>query len=211
MKTTTYYSGKIETKNRECFVGNQKVDCPGSQEKNSTQTGDKLDILPPSPILDKRGDFVFTSIILLVVIGYILLAVFKTRVFGKTLAEYVKPVWYFILISILIVLWQYLFGLRLDDNLMALRISQWLWQALVLASAYKLSKLPGTSYGNMLFLGILYSTIIHGLKVAIRYYFYDKTLLYTLDRFLYGSLLVMVFAFVLGSVFVYLKRRGIRY
>ncbi|KKU55500.1 hypothetical protein A3H89_01435 [Candidatus Amesbacteria bacterium RIFCSPLOWO2_02_FULL_48_11] len=211
MKTTAYYSGKIETKNRECFVGNQKVDCPGSQEKNSTQTGDKLDILPPSPILDKRGDFVFTSIILLVVIGYILLAVFKTRVFGKTLAEYVKPVWYFILISILIVLWQYLFGLRLDDNLMALRISQWLWQALVLASAYKLSKLPGTSYGNMLFLGILYSTIIHGLKVAIRYYFYDKTLLYTLDRFLYGSLLVMVFAFVLGSVFVYLKRRGIRY
>jgi len=211
MKTTAYYSGKIETKNRECFVGNQKVDCPGSQEKNSTQTGDKLDILPPSPILDKRGDFVFTSIILLVVIGYILLAVFKTRVFGKTLAEYVKPVWYFILISILIVLWQYLFGLRLDDNLMALRISQWLWQALVLASAYKLSKLPGTSYGNMLFLGILYSTIIHGLKVAIRYYFYDKTLLYSLDRFLYGSLLVMVFAFVLGSVFVYLKRRGIRY
>ena len=211
MKTTAYYSGKIETKNRECFVGNQKVDCPGSQEKNSTQTGDKLDILPPSPILDKRGDFVFTSIILLVVIGYILLAVFKTRVFGKTLAEYVKPVWYFILISILIVLWQYLFGLRLDDNLMALRISQWLWQALVLASAYKLSKLPGTSYGNMLFLGILYSTIIHGLKVVIRYYFYNKTLLYTLDRFLYGSLLVMVFAFVLGSVFVYLKRRGIRY
>src|SRR4030066_2300315 len=106
MKTTAYYSGKIETKNRECFVGNQKVDCPGSQEKNSTQTGDKLDILPPSPILDKRGDFVFTSIILLVVIGYILLAVFKTRVFGKTLAEYVKPVWYFILISILIVLWR---------------------------------------------------------------------------------------------------------
>ena len=79
---------------------------------------------------------------------------------------------------------------------------------MVLASAYKLSRLPGFSYGNMFFLGILYSLIIHGLKISIRYYFYGKTLLYILDRFLYGGLLVMAIAFVLGSTFVYLRRRG---
>ena len=211
MKTIAYYSGKIETKNRECFVGNQKVDCPGSQTKNYTQIGDKLDILPIYKVLDKRGDLVFSLILLIVILGLCLLPVVKVKIFGKTLSEYLKPIWYLILISVLTVLWQYFFGLKIDDNLMALRVSQWVWEAMVLVSAYKLSKIPNFSYGNMFFLGVLYSIFIHGLKVVIRYYFYDKTLLYALDRFLYGSLLVMSIVFVLGSVFVYLKKKSIRY
>lgn len=211
MKTISYYSGKIETKNRNCYVGNQKVDCLQSQTKNYTQTGDKLDILPSCKALDKRSDLIFTFIFLAVVLSLFLLDALKVRIFGKTLWEYIKPIWYFVLISILIVFWQYLFGLKIDDNLMAIRISQWTWELVILVSAYKLSKIPDFSYGNMFFLGALYSVIIHGLKAVIRYYFYNKTLLYALDRFLYGSLLVMAIVFVLGSVFVYLKKKGIRY
>lgn len=211
MRTIAYYSGKIETKNRDCYIGDQKIACPGSQTTTSAQTNDKLDVLPNYQALNIRSDLVFTVIFLVVVFGLGFLAVFKVKVFGKTLGEYIKPIWYFILISILTVLWQYLFGLKIDDNLMALRISQWVWEAMVLASAYKLSKIIGFSYTNMFFLGVLYSVIIHGLKVSIRYYFYDKTLLYALDRFVYGSLLVMAFAFVLGSVFIYLKKKGVRY
>jgi len=167
-----------------------------------------LDLLPPNQALEIRSDLLFSTIFVGTVLLFSLLAVFKTKILGKTLAEYLKPIWYFVLVSIFTVLWQYLFGLKIDDDLMALRISQWVWEAMVLASAYKLSKLPGFSYGNMFFLGVLYSLIIHGLKVTIRYFFYAKTLWYVADRFLYGSLLVMTFAFVLGSVFVYLEKRN---
>jgi len=211
MKTIAYYSGKIETKNRECFVGDQKVDCPGSSTNNLTQTGDKLDLLPSITALDKRDNLAFSIILFVIILSFLLLTTFKIKIFGKTLGEYLKPIWYFVIVSILTVLWQYLFGLKIDDNLMALRISQWLWEAMVLVSAYKISKLPGFSYGNMVFLGILYSLIIHGLKITIRYFFYDKTLLYVLDRFLYGSLLVMAIAAVAGSAFVYLRKKGYRF
>lgn len=209
MKTIAYYSGKIETRNRECFIGNQKVKCPQSGKAYTAQ-GDKLDLLPPITGLDKRDDLVFTSILVLVVLGFALLTIFKIKIFGKTLIEYIRPIWYLILITILIVFWQYLFGLKIEDNfLMYLKISQWLWEAMIVVSAYKLSRIPNFSYSNMFFLGIIYSVIIHGLKAAIRYYFYDKTLLYLLDRFLYGGFLVMVMAFILGSAFIYLKKRAV--
>lgn len=205
MKTIALYSGKIETRNRECFIGNQKIECPKSGKATTIQ-GDKLDFLPQIAGLDQQSNLLFTSILVLVILGFVLLIIFKIKIFGKTLIEYVKPIWYFVLISIFIVLWQYLFGLRIDDNLMAIRISQWAWEAIIVLSAYKLSRIPNFSYGNMFFLGVIYSVVIHGLKIAIRYYFYDKTLLYVLDRFLYGSFLVMVMAFILGSAFVYLKK-----
>lgn len=209
MKQLVYYSGKIEFNKEGCFVDKQKIDCPTPPASRVTQIGDKLDILPRMDSLDKRGDLIFTSISLTVIFCFCLLAIFKVKIFGKFLNEYVKPIWYFILISVLIVFWQYLFGLKIDDNLMSIKISQWAWEAVVLASAYKLSKIPGFSYGNMFFLGVIYSLIIHGLKVAIRYYFYNKTLLYTLDRFLYGSLLVMIIVFIGGSMLLYFRRRKI--
>lgn len=203
----SYYSGKIEGKPDGCYIGNVKVDCPWGGQTGTSATGSyKLDLLPPNQAWEIRNDLLFSIIIGGTVLLFSLLTAFKTKILGKTLAEYFKPIWYFVLVSILTVLWQYLFGLKIDDNLTAIRISQWVWELMVLVSAYKLSKIPGFTYGNMFFLGILYSLVIHGLKVTIRYFFYAKTLWYVADRVLYGSLLVMAIAFVLGSLFVYLER-----
>ena len=137
------------------------------------------------------------------------LAIFRVKIFGKTLGEYIMPIWYFILISIAAVAWQYLFGLKIDDNFMSIRISQWVWEACIAISAFKLIKNSNFGYGNLFFLGILYSLIIHGLKITIRYLFYEKTFLYLIDRFLYGSLLVMAIVFIGGSLFVFFRRREI--
>ena len=209
MKIIAYYSGKIETKNRECFIGDQKVECPGAKNKNYTQAGDKLDILPSIKTLEKRDDLVFSFVFVLVILGFLLLTILKIKIFGKTLSEYLKPIWYLIVISIAAVGWQYLFGLKIDDGLMSIRISQWVWEICIAVSAYKLIKTTDFGYGNLFVLGILYSLIIHGLKITIRYLFYEKTFLYLADRFLYGSLLVMVIVFVLGSMFLFFRRRGI--
>lgn len=208
MKTIAYYSGKIETKNRECFVGNQKVDCPQSG-KSFTTVGDKLDFLPQIPSLEKRSDPLFFTLLLITILGFAILTVLKVKIFGKTLGEYIRPIWYFILISIAAVAWQYLFGLKIDDGLMSLKISQLVWEICIAVSAYKLIKTANFSYGNLFFLAVLYSLIIHGLKVSIRYFFYGKTFLYLLDRFLYGSLLVMVIVFLGGSMFLFFRKKGV--
>ena len=134
---------------------------------------------------------------------------FKVKIFGKTLAEYIRPIWYFIFISIAAAAWQYLFGLKIDDGLMSLKIGQLVWEICIAVSAYKLIKTANFSYGNLFFLAVLYSLIIHGLKVTVRYFFYEKTFLYLADRFLYGSLLVMVIVFLGGSMFLFFRRRGI--
>ncbi len=209
MKTIAYYSGKIETKNRECFVGDQKVECPGSQTKQYTQAGDKLDILSPISSLEYRSDQLFFTLLLVTILGFAALAIFRVKIFGKTLAEYIRPIWYFILISIAAVAWQYLFGLRIDDGFMSIKISQWIWEICVAVSAYKLIKTANFGYGNLFFLTVLYSLIIHGLKLTVRYLFYAKTFMYLLDRFLYGSLLVMIIVFFGGSLFVFFRRKGI--
>jgi len=203
----SYVSGKIETKNRECFVGDQKVDCPQSG-KAFTTSGDKLNLLPQIPSLEKRSDPIFFIILLTIIIFFFILAIFRIKIFGKTLEEYVKSIWYLILISIAAVAWQYLFGLKINDNFLSIRISQWVWEICIAVSAYKLIKDANFSYGNLFFLAILYSLIIHGLKITIRYIFYEKTFLYLLDRFFYGSLLVMAIAFIGGSMLLFLKRKG---
>ncbi|MEK7536633.1 MAG: hypothetical protein AAB559_02540 [Patescibacteria group bacterium] len=208
MNTLAYYSGKIETRNRDCFVGNQKIDCP-QNNKAFTFTGDKLDLLPQIPSLEKRSDPLFFAFLLILILGFVALAVFKVKIFGKTLGEYIRPIWYLILISIAAVAWQYLFGLKIDDNFLSIRISQWVWEACIAISSYKLIKESNFGYGNLFFLGILYSLIIHGLKITIRYLIYGKTFLYLADRFLYGSLLVMVIVFMGGSMFLFFRRKGV--
>ena len=217
MKTIAYYSGKIETRQDGCYVGEQKIDCP--QEGQSLfarpfmQSGvdepgsSSLIILPPNSSLDIRNDSVFGAILIVVILSLFFTAILKVKIFGLTLAEYVKPIWYLVLVAIAAVFWQYIAGVTLEGTSWQLRISQLVWEAMVLVSAYKLSKIPSFSYGNMFFLVVLYSLFIHGLKVSIRYAFYGKTLWYVLDRFLYGSLLVLALAFVLGSVLVYLKKK----
>ena len=154
MKTVAYYSGKIETKNRECFVRNQKVDCPQTG-KAFTTAGDKLDLLPQIPSLEKRSDPVVFIILLAIIVFFSVLSIFRIKIFGKTLGEYVKPIWYLILISIAAVAWQYLFGLKIDDGLMSIRISQWIWEICIAASAYKLIKTANFDYGNLFLLGVL--------------------------------------------------------
>ena len=208
MKIIAYYSGKIETKNRECFIGDQKVECPGAKNKNYTQAGDKLDILPSIKTLEKRDDLVFSFVFVLVILGFLLLTILKIKIFGKTLSEYLKPIWYLIVISIAAVGWQYLFGLKIDDGLMSLKTSQLVWEICIAVSAYKLIKTANFGYSNLFFLAVLYSLIIHGLKVSVRYLFYGKTFLYLLDRFLYGSLLVMIIVFFGGSMFLFFRRKG---
>ncbi|MDP3764613.1 MAG: hypothetical protein Q8Q95_03265 [bacterium] len=217
MKTIAYYSGKIEIKKGGCYVGEQKIDCPKTgqslferpfMQSSVYEPGtSNLVILPSNPSWDIRNDFVFIPIFLAIVLSFFILAIFKIKVFGKTLGEYIKSIWYFIAIAIAAVLWQYLVGVTLEGNSLQLRISQWLWEAMVLASAYKLSKISNFGYKNMFFLGVLYSLIIHGLKVAIRYFFYEKTLWYALDRFLYGSLLVMLIVVGLGFAFILLRNK----
>ena len=207
MSIIAYSPGKIETRNRECFIGDQKVDCPQSGKVFTTQ-GDKLDLLPQIPSLEKRSDTLFFTLLLIIILGFITLAIFRVKIFGKTLGEYIKPIWYLILISTAAVAWQYLFGLKIDDNFMSIRISQWVWEICIAISAYKLIKGSNFGYGNLFFLGILYSLIIHGLKITIRYIFYEKTFLYLIDRFLYGSLLVMVIVFIGGSLFVFFRQKG---
>ncbi|MEK7611410.1 MAG: hypothetical protein AAB486_03520 [Patescibacteria group bacterium] len=208
MITLAYYSGKIESRGRECYVGDQKVACPASA-KAYTQTGDKLDLLPPIPALEKRSDPLFFGLLLTLALVFTSLTIFRLKIFGKTLGEYLFPIRYFVLVAIVAVVWQYLFGLKLDDGMLSLRISQWVWELCVAASAYKLIMTAGFGYRHLLFLAVLYSLIIHGLKASVRYLFYGKTFLYLLDRFLYGSLLVVVIALVGGSLFIFFRRRGI--
>ncbi len=207
MKTAAYISGKIEFNKDGCHVGGQKVECPTS---GRAFTGtDKLDLLPRILSLEKRSDPLFFALLLIIILGFAALAVFKVKVFGKTLAEYIRPIWYLIFISLAAVAWQYLFGLKIDDGLMSLKISQWVWEICIAVSAYKLIKGSNFGYGNLFFLAILYSLIIHGLKVTVRYLFYEKTFLYLADRFLYGSLLVVMIVFLGGSMFLFFRRRGI--
>lgn len=176
---------------------------PGFIEPGISQ----LDILPPNPTLDTRNDFLFLILFSAMVLTLILPTIFKTKIFGLTLGEYIRPIWYFIFVSLLAVFWQYQFGVTIIGNPLPLQVSQWVWEIMVFLSAYKLAKRPDFSYSNMFFLGILYSILIHGTKVSIRYFFYGRTIWYVLDRFLYGSLLVMVFAFIVGSLFVYERER----
>lgn len=202
MNSLSYVSGKITGGRDGCFVGDKPVPCPG----NSGQAGAAgLDVLPPNSNLEVRNDFVFVSVFLTVILSLAAVVFLRLKVFGKTFGEYLKPVWPLPVISLLTVIWQYLFGLQIDDNFTALRISQIIWGAAVGLSVYILSRNTTFSYYHMIAMGVFYSLLIHGTKVSIRYFFYDKTLWYVLDRFLYGSLLVMLIAVVLGSVFVYLR------
>lgn len=198
MLQIAYVSGKIETENGQCMVGSQVVECPNrSLSGGQTQSGTKLDLLPSNFIGDVRNDAVFYGILFGVVAVLAILALSKTKIFTKTLGEYLKPIWYYVVICLLVVAWQYIFGIN-EDSRLFLRISQWIWELAIALSVIQLVRKNNFGWGNIFFLSILYSIIIHGSKVTVRYLFYDKTLLYVLDRFLYGSLLVFVIIFAIG-------------
>src|SRR3989344_167466 len=80
-------------------------------------------------------------------------------------------------------------------------------------SVIKLTLYYDFNFKNVLFLGVLYSFIIHGLKAFVfRVFLFpysDPTLeqyiLHLLNRFFYGSFLVMIVVIILGLIFIKLK------
>lgn len=192
-------SGKIETQNNQCLVDNQVIDCPKQTFFGGEMSdGTALDLLPSNFLPEVRSDPIFYGLLSAVLVVFALLAIFKSKIFGKTLAEYLKPIWYYIIVCLAVVAWQYLVGVNGNAGRLPLRISQWIWELAIALSAIQLVRKNNFGFANIFFLGVLYSLIIHGLKVTIRYAFYGKSLLYVLDRFLYGSLLVMIIICAIG-------------
>ena len=136
------------------------------------------------------------------------------KIFGKTLKEYIWPIRYYIFGAILVVVSQYYVAIPLSDKFpFILNLTQALWALMVALSVVKLTVLYNFNFKNVLFLGVLYSVIIHGLKAFVfRVFLFpysDSTIgqyiLHLLNRFLYGSFLVMVIVIILGLLFIKLK------
>ena len=136
------------------------------------------------------------------------------KIFGKTLKEYLWPIRFYILISVLVVISQYYVALPLMDRVpFILNLTQALWAMMVALSVIKLSLYYNFNFKNILFLGVLYSFIIHGLKAFVfRVFLFpysDPTIgqyiLHLLNRFLYGSFLVMIIVITLGLLFIKLR------
>ena len=136
------------------------------------------------------------------------------KIFGKTLKEYTVPIWYYILGAILVVISQYYVALPLSrDYSYLLNLTQALWALMVAFSVIKLTLYYDFNFKNVLFLGVLYSFIIHGLKAFVfRVFLFpysdptiEQYILHLLNRFFYGSFLVMVIVIILGLIFIKLK------
>ena len=136
------------------------------------------------------------------------------KIFGKTLKEYILPIKYYIIGAVLVVPLQYYVAVPLADRFpFILNLTQALWALMVALSVVKLTVLYDFNFKNVLFLGVLYSFIIHGLKAFVfRVFLFpysDSTIgqyvLHLLNRFLYGSFLVMVIVIILGLMFIKLK------
>jgi len=136
------------------------------------------------------------------------------KIFGKTLKEYVQPIWYYIAGAILIVISQYYVALPLSNQFpFVLNLTQALWALMVAFSVIKLTLYYDFNFKNVLFLGVLYSFIIHGLKAFVfRVFLFpysdptiEQYILHLLNRFFYGSFLVMIIVIILGLIFIKLK------
>ena len=136
------------------------------------------------------------------------------KIFGKTLKEYILPIKYYIIGAVLVVISQYYVALPLSNRFpFVLNLTQTLWALMVAFSVIKLTLYYDFNFKNVLFLGVLYSFIIHGLKAFVfRVFLFpysDPTIkqyiLHLLNRFFYGSFLVMIVVIILGLIFIKLK------
>jgi len=136
------------------------------------------------------------------------------KIFGKTLKDYIWPIWYYVVGAVLVVPLQYYVAVPLADRFpFILNLTQALWALMVALSVVKLTLYYDFNFKNVLFLGVLYSFIIHGLKAFVfRVFLFpysDPTIeqytLHLLNRFFYGSFLVMVIVIILGLIFIKLK------
>ncbi len=164
----------------------------------------------PTNMQRAYNDLFFIIPFIMVIILLPLLFFLNTKITGKTLKEYLLPIKYYILGAILIAISQYVIGLNYNIPYF-LNLTQALWALMIVFSLIKLIKTyRDFNILNVLILGVLYSIIIHGLKVSIRFFFYFKPVWYLLDRFLYGSLIVMIIVLITGPIFIYLKKKGVK-
>lgn len=214
----------------KCYQGDKEVPCPRSQQDSSGTVEQKNvpvaspvadstpleakqdwknDILPANLMADTRNDMVFYSITAAVFLFFLVIGLSGIRIFGKTLGEYIFPIWYYVLGSIVIVAIQYLVVVPYGGQFPYLdRITQAIWALLVVLSVVQQVRKNQFNFGNVLFLGLIYSFLIHGLKVFVRYSFYNKTLFYALDRFVYGAVLVMAVVIIVGAVMLVVNRKS---
>ena len=131
--------------------------------------------------------------------------------FEKTLKEYLLPVKFHILGMILVVISQYTIALPLlESSPLILNMTQWLWEILVVLALFKLIRTYSDfNIKNILFSGILFAIIIHGLKVSIRFVFYGRDFPYLVDRFVYGTILVMAVTIAVAMLFYFKKKKWI--
>lgn len=138
------------------------------------------------------------------------------KIFGKSLKEYIFPIWYYIAGAILIVVSQYYVAVPLRDEFpFLLNITQGLWIAMVALSVIKLIRKHDFNFKQVLFVGVLYCFIIHGLKAFFfRAFLFPYTHIpseqipiYLLEKFLYGSFLVMSTVIIIATIFIYLKKK----
>ncbi|MCK5282143.1 MAG: hypothetical protein KAK00_01935 [Nanoarchaeota archaeon] len=192
------FDEKIMGESQKCYVGDKEVECP-------RDINDLDRRVLPKQLQQDMGSYVFIVPFLAAIIGFILLLIFRTKIAGKTLKEYLWPIRYYILGSILVVIMQYTITF---ENLFILRLTQALWALMVALSILLLVKKYDFRMKNVIITGVLYCFIIHGLKVSIRFFFYDRPVWYLIDRFIYGSILVMILALILGLSLTYLKKKG---
>ncbi len=134
------------------------------------------------------------------------------KIFGRTLLEYILPIKYYILASILIVISQYTIALPISNIYpqysFVINLTQILWEIMVALSVITLiKKYDDFGIKNLFVVWIIYSLAIHGLKVSIRYFFYSRDVAYVIDRFSYGSLLVFAVSVGLGTILLYIKKK----
>ena len=135
------------------------------------------------------------------------------KVFGKSLYEYLWPVKWYVIASVIVVIFQYegMIAQMGYDPLVA-RITQWLWEIFVAAAAFTLVWKHKFGPKQIFFTGILFSVIIHGLKAFVfRVFFFpyppETWPWQHIDKFLYGSAIVM--AVTLGAgLFTYYYKHG---
>ena len=88
--------------------------------------------------------------------------VYKMKILGKTLKEYILPIKYYVMGAVLVVISQYYIALPLSDRFpFILNLTQALCTVMVALSVIKLVLFHNFKFKNVLVLGVLYSFIIH--------------------------------------------------
>lgn len=182
----------------------------GQQNSNTDYVNTEQSRILPKNLQREYNNLFFIIPFFIVIILLPALLFLNTKIAGKTLKEYIWPIKYYVLGAILIVISQYVIGLNYNMPYF-LNLTQALWALMIVFSLIKLIKTyKNFNILNVLILGILYSIIIHGLKVSIRFFFYFKPVWYLLDRFLYGSLLVIIIVLITGLIIICLKKKGVK-